>query len=99
MSESSHTESDSSPPLTVRRHCSGFLEMPRFAISAEEEGKKKQLDGTSFPLAQPRECLPYLIPEQSIKREVQLGDNDALKTPRSTVSSMSSSTFTGIWDW
>ncbi|KAM3841212.1 microtubule-associated serine/threonine-protein kinase 2 isoform 2-T2 [Vipera latastei] len=95
VSESSHTESDSSPPLTVRRHCSGFLEMPRFAISAEEEGKKKQLDGTSFPLAQPRECLPYLIPEQSIKREVQLGDNDALKTPPSTVSSMSSSTFTG----
>ncbi|XP_034270876.1 microtubule-associated serine/threonine-protein kinase 2 isoform X7 [Pantherophis guttatus] len=95
VSESSHTESDSSPPLTVRRHCSGLLEMPRFAVSAEEEGKKKQLDGTSLPLAQPRECLPYLIPEQSIKRELQLGDNDGLKTPTSTVSNMSSSTFTG----
>ncbi|KAK9404305.1 microtubule-associated serine/threonine-protein kinase 2 [Crotalus adamanteus] len=95
VSESSHTESDSSPPLTVRRHCSGFLEMPRFAISAEEEGKKKQLDGTSLPLTQPRECLPSLIPEQSVKREVQLGDNDGLKTPSSTVSSMSSATFTG----
>ncbi|XP_039175671.1 microtubule-associated serine/threonine-protein kinase 2 isoform X4 [Crotalus tigris] len=95
VSESSHTESDSSPPLTVRRHCSGFLEMPRFAISAEEEGKKKQLDGTSLPLTQPRECLPSLIPEQSVKREVQLGDNDGLKTPSSTVSSMSSGTFTG----
>ncbi|XP_039175674.1 microtubule-associated serine/threonine-protein kinase 2 isoform X7 [Crotalus tigris] len=94
VSESSHTESDSSPPLTVRRHCSGFLEMPRFAISAEEEGKKKQLDGTSLPLTQPRECLPSLIPEQSVKREVQLGDNDGLKTPSSTVSSMSSGTFT-----
>ncbi|XP_070797475.1 microtubule-associated serine/threonine-protein kinase 2 isoform X4 [Pituophis catenifer annectens] len=95
VSESSHTESDSSPPLTVRRHCSGLLEMPRFAVSAEEEGKKKQLDGTSLPLTQPRECLPYLIPEQSIKRELQLGDNDGLKTPTSTVSNMSSSTFTG----
>ncbi|KAM6457381.1 microtubule-associated serine/threonine-protein kinase 2 isoform 6-T6 [Liasis olivaceus] len=95
VSESSHTESDSSPPLTVRRHCSGFLEMPRFAISAEEEGKKKQLDGTSLSLTQPRECLPYLIPEQPIKRELQLGDNDGLKTPSATVSSMSSSTFIG----
>ncbi|KFV55163.1 Microtubule-associated serine/threonine-protein kinase 2, partial [Tyto alba] len=38
MSESSHTESDSSPPLTVRRRCSGLLDMPRFAISAEDEG-------------------------------------------------------------
>ncbi|XP_070601895.1 microtubule-associated serine/threonine-protein kinase 2 isoform X2 [Erythrolamprus reginae] len=95
VSESSHTESDSSPPLTVRRHCSGLLEMPRFAISAEEEGKKKQLDGTSLPLTQPRESLPHLIPEQSIKRELQLGDNDGLKTPSSTASSMSSSTFTG----
>uniref|UniRef100_A0A8C6X912 non-specific serine/threonine protein kinase n=1 Tax=Naja naja TaxID=35670 RepID=A0A8C6X912_NAJNA len=98
VSESSHTESDSSPPLTVRRHCSGLLEMPRFAVSTEEDGKKKQLDGTSLPLTQPRECLPYLIPEQSIKRELQLGDNDGLKTPSSTVSSMSSTTFTGIWD-
>uniref|UniRef100_A0A8C6XAC9 non-specific serine/threonine protein kinase n=1 Tax=Naja naja TaxID=35670 RepID=A0A8C6XAC9_NAJNA len=84
VSESSHTESDSSPPLTVRRHCSGLLEMPRFAVSTEEDGKKKQLDGTSLPLTQPRECLPYLIPEQSIKRELQLGDNDGLKTPSST---------------
>ncbi|KAG5849980.1 hypothetical protein ANANG_G00077440 [Anguilla anguilla] len=39
VSESSHTESDSSPPLTVRRRCcSAIIEMPRFAISAEEEG-------------------------------------------------------------
>uniref|UniRef100_A0A673BFA4 non-specific serine/threonine protein kinase n=1 Tax=Sphaeramia orbicularis TaxID=375764 RepID=A0A673BFA4_9TELE len=36
---SSHTESDSSPPLTVRRRCcSAIIEMPRFAISSEEEG-------------------------------------------------------------
>uniref|UniRef100_A0A8D0A2E6 non-specific serine/threonine protein kinase n=1 Tax=Sander lucioperca TaxID=283035 RepID=A0A8D0A2E6_SANLU len=38
VSESSHTESDSSPPLTVRRRCcSAIIEMPRFAISSEEE--------------------------------------------------------------
>uniref|UniRef100_A0A803XTY4 non-specific serine/threonine protein kinase n=1 Tax=Meleagris gallopavo TaxID=9103 RepID=A0A803XTY4_MELGA len=48
MSESSHTESDSSPPLTVRRRCSGLLDMPRFAISAEDEGavlKRPQSEG------------------------------------------------------
>nr|XP_013799868.1 PREDICTED: microtubule-associated serine/threonine-protein kinase 2 [Apteryx mantelli mantelli] len=48
MSESSHTESDSSPPLTVRRRCSGLLDMPRFAISADEEGgvlKRPQSEG------------------------------------------------------
>ncbi|XP_055260036.1 microtubule-associated serine/threonine-protein kinase 2 isoform X6 [Moschus berezovskii] len=36
VSESSHTESDSSPPLTVRRHCSGLLDMPRFPEGTEE---------------------------------------------------------------
>uniref|UniRef100_A0A670IQQ9 non-specific serine/threonine protein kinase n=1 Tax=Podarcis muralis TaxID=64176 RepID=A0A670IQQ9_PODMU len=71
VSESSHTESDSSPPLTVRRRCSGLLDMPRFAISAEEEGKKKQLDGT-----QPRESHPLPIPEQPVERELQLDDED-----------------------
>ncbi|XP_053248537.1 microtubule-associated serine/threonine-protein kinase 2 isoform X3 [Podarcis raffonei] len=89
VSESSHTESDSSPPLTVRRRCSGLLDMPRFAISAEEEGKKKQLDGT-----QPRESHPLPIPEQPVERELQLDDEDGLKTPSSTVSNLSSSTLT-----
>lgn len=43
VSESSHTESDSSPPLTVRRRCcSAIIEMPRFAISSEEEGGQGQ---------------------------------------------------------
>uniref|UniRef100_A0A8D2J9D5 non-specific serine/threonine protein kinase n=1 Tax=Varanus komodoensis TaxID=61221 RepID=A0A8D2J9D5_VARKO len=85
VSESSHTESDSSPPLTVRRRCSGLLDMPRFAISAEEEGKKKQLDGTSLPLQQPREGLPLPIPEQPVERELHLDDDEEeLKTPSST---------------
>uniref|UniRef100_A0A8D3D122 non-specific serine/threonine protein kinase n=1 Tax=Scophthalmus maximus TaxID=52904 RepID=A0A8D3D122_SCOMX len=46
VSESSHTESDSSPPLTVRRRCcSAIIEMPRFAISSEEEGAQGQGEG------------------------------------------------------
>ncbi|XP_054835835.1 microtubule-associated serine/threonine-protein kinase 2 [Eublepharis macularius] len=94
VSESSHTESDSSPPLTVRRRCSVLFDMPRFAISAEEEGKKKQLDGIPLPIAQPREGLPLQIPEQPVERELQLDDDDGLKTPSSTVSNVSSSTLT-----
>uniref|UniRef100_A0A8C0HAB7 non-specific serine/threonine protein kinase n=1 Tax=Chelonoidis abingdonii TaxID=106734 RepID=A0A8C0HAB7_CHEAB len=69
VSESSHTESDSSPPLTVRRRCSGLLDMPRFAISAEEEGltpKKQQSDGTLPSTVQLREGLPLPIPEQPV---------------------------------
>uniref|UniRef100_A0A8C0V3W2 non-specific serine/threonine protein kinase n=1 Tax=Cyanistes caeruleus TaxID=156563 RepID=A0A8C0V3W2_CYACU len=58
MSESSHTESDSSPPLTVRRRCSGLLDMPRFAISAEDEGaalKRPQSEGMLLSTVQARE--------------------------------------------
>nr|XP_060629409.1 microtubule-associated serine/threonine-protein kinase 2 isoform X4 [Anolis sagrei ordinatus] len=94
VSESSHTESDSSPPLTVRRRCSGLLDMPRFAISAEEEGKRKSLDGTLLPITQPRESLPLPIPEQPVEQEIQLGDSDGPKTPSSTASNISSSTLT-----
>lgn len=52
VSESSHTESDSSPPLTVRRRCcSAIIEMPRFAISSEEEGGsgKAKITACLFP--------------------------------------------------
>uniref|UniRef100_G1KRP9 non-specific serine/threonine protein kinase n=1 Tax=Anolis carolinensis TaxID=28377 RepID=G1KRP9_ANOCA len=94
VSESSHTESDSSPPLTVRRRCSGLLDMPRFAISAEEEGKRKSLDGILLPITQPRESLPLPIPEQPVEQEFQLDDSDGPKTPSSTASNISSSTLT-----
>nr|XP_048718112.1 microtubule-associated serine/threonine-protein kinase 2 isoform X7 [Caretta caretta] len=96
VSESSHTESDSSPPLTVRRRCSGLLDMPRFAISAEEEGlapKKQQPDGTLLSTVQSREGLPRPIPEQPVERELHL-DEDGPTTPSSTISNISSSTLT-----
>uniref|UniRef100_A0A8D0DXZ5 non-specific serine/threonine protein kinase n=1 Tax=Salvator merianae TaxID=96440 RepID=A0A8D0DXZ5_SALMN len=95
VSESSHTESDSSPPLTVRRRCSGLLDMPRFAVSAEEEAKRKQLEGTPLPVMQPREGHPLPIPEQPVERELQMGDGsneEGLKTPSSAVNNVSSST-------
>uniref|UniRef100_A0A8C0H5Q1 non-specific serine/threonine protein kinase n=1 Tax=Chelonoidis abingdonii TaxID=106734 RepID=A0A8C0H5Q1_CHEAB len=97
VSESSHTESDSSPPLTVRRRCSGLLDMPRFAISAEEEGltpKKQQSDGTLPSTVQLREGLPLPIPEQPVERELHLDEDTGPTTPSSTISNISSSTLT-----
>lgn len=88
MSESSHTESDSSPPLTVRRRCSGLLDMPRFAISAEDEGavlKRPQSEGMLLSAVQ----SPVPIPEQPVEHELQL-EGDA--GPTTTCMAVSSTT-------
>ncbi|XP_054915332.1 microtubule-associated serine/threonine-protein kinase 2 isoform X15 [Poeciliopsis prolifica] len=74
VSESSHTESDSSPPLTVRRRCcSAIIEMPRFAISAEEEGSAAGGSRKSPSLARgPRsEELPLSIPELPVELKLE----------------------------
>ncbi|KAJ3599384.1 hypothetical protein NHX12_033347, partial [Muraenolepis orangiensis] len=86
VSESSHTESDSSPPLTVRRRCcSAIIEMPRFAISSEEEGlahggpagcrKSPSLLGQMGLRGARSEELPTSIPEQPVERELKLEDS------------------------
>ncbi|XP_054240079.1 microtubule-associated serine/threonine-protein kinase 2 isoform X2 [Indicator indicator] len=92
MSESSHTESDSSPPLTVRRRCSGLLDMPRFAISTEEEGtvlKRPQSEGMLLSTVQSREGLPVPIPEQPVEQELQLEGDAGPPTPSTAVSTTS----------
>ncbi|XP_030808976.1 microtubule-associated serine/threonine-protein kinase 2 isoform X2 [Camarhynchus parvulus] len=92
MSESSHTESDSSPPLTVRRRCSGLLDMPRFAISAEDEGaalKRPQSEGMLLSTVQAREGLPLPIPEQPVEHELQLEGDAGATTPSTATGSAS----------
>ncbi|XP_051985741.1 microtubule-associated serine/threonine-protein kinase 2-like isoform X2 [Xyrauchen texanus] len=91
VSESSHTESDSSPPLTVRRRCcSAIIEMPRFAISSEEDGG---VTGRKTPMRGPRmEDLPRSIPELPVERELKLDESPT--TPGSTSSHISHSTLT-----
>uniref|UniRef100_A0A8C2XB54 non-specific serine/threonine protein kinase n=1 Tax=Cyclopterus lumpus TaxID=8103 RepID=A0A8C2XB54_CYCLU len=92
VSESSHTESDSSPPLTVRRRCcSAIIEMPRFAISSEEEGGQgKTQEGY---LRGPRcDELPLAIPEIPVERELKLEESPT--TPSSTCSQLSKATLT-----
>uniref|UniRef100_A0A8D0DCQ2 non-specific serine/threonine protein kinase n=1 Tax=Sander lucioperca TaxID=283035 RepID=A0A8D0DCQ2_SANLU len=96
VSESSHTESDSSPPLTVRRRCcSAIIEMPRFAISSEEEaGQGKTLEGY---LRGPRcDELPLAIPELPVERELKLDESPT--TPSSTSSQLSRATLTPAAD-
>ncbi|XP_028857688.1 microtubule-associated serine/threonine-protein kinase 2 isoform X4 [Denticeps clupeoides] len=90
VSESSHTESDSSPPLTVRRRCcSAIIEMPRFAISTEEEATS----GRKTPVRGPRsEELPLAIPELPLERELKLDESPT--TPSSASSQISRSTLT-----
>ncbi|XP_025889461.1 microtubule-associated serine/threonine-protein kinase 2 isoform X2 [Nothoprocta perdicaria] len=95
MSESSHTESDSSPPLTVRRRCSGLLDMPRFAISAEEEAgalKRPPAEGLLLGAAQAREGLPLPIPEQPLEQEPQLEGDTGPAAPSTGASSTSTLT-------
>uniref|UniRef100_A0A8C5IZH5 non-specific serine/threonine protein kinase n=1 Tax=Junco hyemalis TaxID=40217 RepID=A0A8C5IZH5_JUNHY len=95
MSESSHTESDSSPPLTVRRRCSGLLDMPRFAISAEDEGaalKRPQSEGMLLSTVQAREGLPLPIPEQPVEHELQLEGDAGATTPSTATGSTSALT-------
>ncbi|XP_064521411.1 microtubule-associated serine/threonine-protein kinase 2 isoform X2 [Pseudopipra pipra] len=95
MSESSHTESDSSPPLTVRRRCSGLLDMPRFAISAEDEGaalKRPQSEGMLLSTVQSREGLPVPIPEQPVEHELPLEGDAGPATPSTAASSASTLT-------
>ncbi|XP_035380047.1 microtubule-associated serine/threonine-protein kinase 2 isoform X3 [Electrophorus electricus] len=88
VSESSHTESDSSPPLTVRRRCcSAIIEMPRFAVSSEEEGVRKT--AVRGPRA---DELPSAIPELPVERELKL--NESPTTPGSTCSRTSRATLT-----
>uniref|UniRef100_A0A673J0D6 non-specific serine/threonine protein kinase n=1 Tax=Sinocyclocheilus rhinocerous TaxID=307959 RepID=A0A673J0D6_9TELE len=91
VSESSHTESDSSPPLTVRRRCcSAIIEMPRFAISSEEDGG---VGGRKTHVRGPRgEDLPQAIPELPVERELRLDESPT--TPGSTSRQISQSTLT-----
>uniref|UniRef100_A0A3B3C965 Microtubule associated serine/threonine kinase 2 n=1 Tax=Oryzias melastigma TaxID=30732 RepID=A0A3B3C965_ORYME len=87
VSESSHTESDSSPPLTVRRRCcSAIIEMP--------PGSRKSpgLLGPNAVRGPRSEELPLAIPELPVERELKLEESPT--TPSSTCSQQSKATLT-----
>ncbi|XP_023390729.1 microtubule-associated serine/threonine-protein kinase 2 isoform X1 [Pteropus vampyrus] len=77
VSESSHTESDSSPPLTVRRRCSGLLDVPRFPEGPEEASstpRKQQQEGTWFLTPLSGEGVSGPIPERQVERQSKLDE-------------------------
>uniref|UniRef100_A0A8D0W5R2 non-specific serine/threonine protein kinase n=1 Tax=Sus scrofa TaxID=9823 RepID=A0A8D0W5R2_PIG len=77
VSESSHTESDSSPPLTVRRHCSGLLDAPRFPEATEEARgapRRQQPEGAWPPTPPSGEGGSGLAPDRPAERRLTLDE-------------------------
>lgn len=77
MSESSHTESDSSPPLTVRRRCSGLLDAPHFPEGPEEASstpRRQQLEGTWLLTPPSGEGVSGPVPERPVERRLKLDE-------------------------
>ncbi|XP_036748964.2 microtubule-associated serine/threonine-protein kinase 2 isoform X13 [Manis pentadactyla] len=75
VSESSHTESDSSPPLTARRRCSGLLDVPRFSEGPEEARstpRKQQQEGTWFLTPPTGEGTSGPVPERLVEGRLKL---------------------------
>ncbi|XP_045866715.1 microtubule-associated serine/threonine-protein kinase 2 isoform X2 [Meles meles] len=77
VSESSHTESDSSPPLTVRRRCSGLLDAPRFPEGPEEASstpRRQQQEGTWLLTPPSGEGVSGPVPERPVERQLKLDE-------------------------
>ncbi|XP_047581697.1 microtubule-associated serine/threonine-protein kinase 2 isoform X12 [Lutra lutra] len=77
VSESSHTESDSSPPLTVRRRCSGLLDAPRFPEGPEEASstpRRQQQEGTWLLTPPSGEGVSGPLPERPVERRLKLDE-------------------------
>lgn len=87
VSESSHTESDSSPPLGVRRRCSGVLDAPRFPDTDEAGSSPRQsqqlTEGVAFLTPQPRDGGPGSTPEQLGEHKAQGDKEPGLVLPSS----------------
>ncbi|XP_064137967.1 microtubule-associated serine/threonine-protein kinase 2 isoform X3 [Loxodonta africana] len=80
VSESSHTESDSSPPLTVRRRCSGLLDVPRFPEGPEEASstpRRQQREGTWLVTPPSGEGVSGPVPERPVEQPLKLDEESA----------------------
>ncbi|XP_063092458.1 microtubule-associated serine/threonine-protein kinase 2 isoform X4 [Cavia porcellus] len=77
VSESSHTESDSSPPMTVRRHCSGLLDVPRFPEGPEEASstpRRQQQEGIWVLTPPSAEGASGPVPERTVEQQLKLDE-------------------------
>ncbi|KAM8789437.1 microtubule-associated serine/threonine-protein kinase 2 isoform 1-T1 [Rhynchonycteris naso] len=87
VSESSHTESDSSPPLTVRRHCSGLLDVLRFPEGPEEatsSPRRQQQEGIWLLTPLSGEGVSGPIPEQPVEQQLKLDEEPFVQSSGSS---------------
>ncbi|XP_015340541.1 microtubule-associated serine/threonine-protein kinase 2 isoform X1 [Marmota marmota marmota] len=90
VSESSHTESDSSPPMTVRRRCSGLLDVPRFPEGHEEVSstpRRQQQEGIWLLTPSSGEGASGPVPERPVERRLKL-DEEPLNQSGASSSAM-----------
>ncbi|XP_051027901.1 microtubule-associated serine/threonine-protein kinase 2 isoform X2 [Acomys russatus] len=71
VSESSHTESDSSPPMTVRHRCSGLPDVPR-PEETNSTPRRQQQEGIWVLSPPSREGSSGPGPERPVERQLKL---------------------------
>ncbi|XP_036033624.1 microtubule-associated serine/threonine-protein kinase 2 isoform X6 [Onychomys torridus] len=74
VSESSHTESDSSPPMTVRHRCSGLPDVPRCPEETSGTPRRQQQEGIWVLTPPSGEGSSGPVTEQPLERQLKLDE-------------------------
>lgn len=74
VSESSHTESDSSPPMTVRHRCSGLPDGPHCPEETSSTPRKQQQEGIWVLIPPSGEGSSRPVPERPLERQLKLDE-------------------------
>uniref|UniRef100_A0A8C8UIG2 non-specific serine/threonine protein kinase n=1 Tax=Peromyscus maniculatus bairdii TaxID=230844 RepID=A0A8C8UIG2_PERMB len=74
VSESSHTESDSSPPMTVRHRCSGLPDVPRCPEETSGTPRRQQQEGIWVLTPPSGEGSSGPVTEQPLERQLKLNE-------------------------
>ncbi|XP_057639535.1 microtubule-associated serine/threonine-protein kinase 2 isoform X3 [Chionomys nivalis] len=74
VSESSHTESDSSPPMTVRHRCSGLPDVPRCPEETSSTPRRQQQEGIWVLLPPSGEGSSGAVTERPLERQLKLDE-------------------------
>lgn len=82
VSESSHTESDSSPPMTVR-HRSGLPDVPRCPEETSSTPRKQQQEGIWVLTPPSGEGSSRPVPERPLERQLKLDEEPPGQSSRS----------------
>ncbi|XP_031234133.1 microtubule-associated serine/threonine-protein kinase 2 isoform X5 [Mastomys coucha] len=83
VSESSHTESDSSPPMTVRHRCSGLPDGPHCPEETNSTPLKQQQEGIWVLTPPSGEGSSRPIPERPLERQLKLDEEPPGQSSRS----------------